>query len=247
MSMRTSIHGVAGALAAIMLLAGCTASDSSPRPTGDPDASTSSPSLPPTPAGAATPGPTADEQGLTRAAVTQITVRPELLQLKDKDGVELGTVSYDAQAEIFVDLFTDLLGAAPSVTDTPGGHEWSPVTHYEWEGFVVRDDHESGDYESDMNVSVMFTEPELGPRHITVSTLQGFKPGDDLRWLAEYMDEPFTEESEFHQIQAEHGPPIGEQMQDTVYSNSYSVAGQTMPESDRSGIFAPWNFGIGHV
>lgn len=245
--MKRMIRGVAAALAAAMLLAGCTAADSSPRPTGDPDTTMSSPSLPPTPTGAETPGQPADQQQMTRAAVSHITVRPELLQLKDQNGVELDTVSYNARAEVFVDLFTDLMGAAPTVTETPGGHEWSPVTHYEWDGFVVRDDHERGDYESDMNVTVMFTEPELGPRRIAVSTIQGFKPGDDLRWLATYMDEPFAEESEFHQVQAEHGPPIGEQMQDTVYSNSYSVAGQTTQESGRSGIFAPWNFGIGHV
>lgn len=245
--MRRMIHAVTGALAASILLAGCTAPESLPRPTGKPDTSTSNPSLPPTPTGAATPGSSADEQSSTRASITQIIVRPELLQMKDKNDVELGTISYDATAEMFVDLFTDLMGAAPTVTDTPGGHEWSPVTHYAWDGFELQDDHEQGDYKADMNVSVMFTEPELGPRHITVSTIQGFKPGDDLRWLAKYMDEPFHEDSAFHQIQAEHGPPVGEQSPHYPYSNSHSVTGQTTQTSDRSGIFAPWNFGIGHV
>jgi hypothetical protein len=246
-SMRRMTQGVAVVLAANVLLAGCTASDDSPKPTGEPGTSTSTQSESPTPTGSGTPGPPADQQSQIRAAITQIAVRPEMLQLKDKNGVELGSISYDDTADKFVDLFTHLIGAAPTVTDTPGGHEWSPVTHYEWDGFELLDDHEEGDYEADMNVSVMFTEPELGPRRITVSTIQGFKPGDDLRWLATYMDEPFDEDFEFHQIQAEHGPPIGEQMQGYVYSNSNSVTGQTARTGDRSVIFAPWNFGIGHV
>lgn len=245
--MKRMIHAVAGVFAASMLLAGCTAPDSSPRPTGKPDTSTPAPSQRPTSTSAATPGSSADEQLQTRSSITQITVRPELLQLKDKKGVELGTISYDATADTFVDLFTDLMGSAPTITDTPGGHEWSPVTHYVWDGFELQDDHEQGDYEADMNVSVMFTEPELGPRHITVSTIQGFKPGDDLRWLAKYMDEPFHENSAHHQIQAEHGPPVGERLYDNAYSNSHSVTGQTTQTSDHSAIFAPWNFGIGHV
>jgi hypothetical protein len=240
---KTTIIAIATALAATMLLAGCTASDGSPEPTQRPDASTPAAA----PVGTATPAPPAGRESQIRAAITQIIVRPELLQLKDKEGALLGSISYDATAEVFVDLFTELMGAAPTVTDTPGGIEALPVTHYSWSGFELQDDHEPGDYEADMNVSVTFTAAELGPRRITVSTIQGFKPGDDLRWLANYMDEPFYEESEFNQIQAEHGPPIGEQAQYNAYSNSNSVTGQNLYKHDGSVIFAPWNFGIGHV
>ena len=169
------------------------------------------------------------------------------MELKDQSGSDVATISYDSAADEFVEVFTALLGAAPTVTEEPGGIESQPETRYVWEGFRLTDDHERGDYQADMNVAVMFSAPELGPRSITVSTIQGFKPGDDLRWLATYMDEPFYEESDYQQIQAEHGPPIGEQNERSRYSNSNSVTGQTGYPDKTSVIFAPWNFGIGHV
>jgi hypothetical protein len=230
-------------LASAVLLAGC--APTAPQPTKPPNAST--PTTAAEPVATETPAPSGAPESWARTAITQIVVRPELLQMKDKAGVELGAISYDATADMFVDLFSDLLGAEPTVTDTPGGIESLPVTHYKWDGFEVQDDHEQGDYQADMNLSVTFTDAELGPRHIAVSTVQGFKPGDDLSWLAKYMDEPFDERSEFNQVQAEHGPPVGEQSPHNEYSNANSVTGQNLYGHDGSVIFAPWNFGIGHV
>ena len=243
--MRTAIMAlsVAMAVSVTMTLAGCVASE--PVPTDQGQDGTSSPR--PTPTGAATAIPVAPSAQQKYDAVTQIIVRPEMLELKDQSGADVATLSYDATADEFVEVFTALLGAAPTVTESPWRIESLPETRYVWEGFRLADDHESGDYQADMNVSVTFSAPELGPRGITVSTIQGFKPGDDLRWLATYMDEPFSEESEFHQIQAERGPPIGEQNEYSEYSNSNSVTGQTGYPDKTSVIFAPWNFGIGHV
>lgn len=248
MAKSTIITMTTVAVAATMLLSGCTP-EPSPVPTKKPDTSTSAPkpTVSAAPTSSATPAPTADPEAQSRAAITQIVVRPELLQLKDANGAELGTISYDATADEFVDLFTDLLDDSPEVTDYPGGHEALPVTRYVWDGFELEDDHEPGTFQSDMNVAVTFIKPELGPRHIAVSTIQGFQPGDDLRWLAEYMGEPFHEGSEFNQIQAEHGPPIGEQQKYNPYSNSNSVTGQNRYKVEGSVVFAPWNFGIGHV
>lgn len=225
------------ALAATLLVVGCTSAPS-PKPTGKPD---------PTPTAAPTITTAPDPAAETRAAITSIVVRPEMLQFLDTAGTERLTLSYDADAQLYVDLFTDLLGAAPAIEDTPGGNESQPTTTYSWDGFELRDDHENGGFESDMNVSVMFSAPALGPRSISVATIQGFKPGDDLRWLATYMDEPFVEDGGFNQIQAEHGPPIGEQQPGSPYSNSNSVSGQNLYRQDGTVIFAPWNFGIGHV
>ena len=230
---------VAMAMAFTVTLAGCVASV----PEGQ-DA-TSSPR--PGPTGGTTAIPVAPSAQQKYDAVTQIIVRPEMLELKDVSGADVATMSYGATADEFGEAFTALLGAAPTITEFPGGTESQPETRYVWEGFQLADDHERGDYQDAMNVAVTFSAPALGPRGITVSTVQGFKPGDDLRWLATYMDEPFDEASDFHQIQAEHGDPIGEQSAHSEYSNSNSVTGQTGYPDKTSVIFAPWNFGIGHV
>jgi hypothetical protein len=229
-------------LAASMFLAGCT----SPEPTKEPSTSTAAPA--PTDVPVPLPTPSIDREAATRAAITQIIVRPDHLQFTDAAGVELRAVSYDADAGEFVDLFTDLMGAQPSVREGPAGNHNPPFTEYTWDGFRLRDDHERADrYQADMNIDVLFLAPELGPRRIGVATVQGFKPGDDLRWLAEYMDEPPSSNGEFNQVQAEHGPPIGEQQPGFAYSNAYSVTGQKLNGHDGSVIFAPWNFGVGHA
>ncbi|MFT2815801.1 hypothetical protein [Leifsonia sp. A12D58] len=230
-------------LAAAMALTGCVASDPAPTNTGQAQ-DASSPRPIPSSTASAIPVPSGAQRAYE--AVTQIIVRPEILELKDSSGADVATLSYDAAAEEFVGLFTEILDADPVVTEFPGGLETLPTTRYAWTGFELMDDHEHGDAQSDMNVSVKFTAPELGARGITVSTIQGFKPGDDLRWLATYMDEPYYDDSEYQQIQAEHGPPIGEQ-EISGYSNSHSVAGRTNYPEGGTAIYAPWNFGIGHV
>ncbi|TFV99883.1 hypothetical protein [Orlajensenia leifsoniae] len=187
------------------------------------------------------PGATEDQKA---PDVTKIVVRPEMLQLLDAGGVEQGSISYDAEVEGFVALFTDLTGADPAIEEHPGGMESWPSTSYTWDGVRVSDDHE-GKGPMDMNVDVTFSTPELGPANVAVSTIQGFQPGDDLAWLAEYMDEPYNADSVWHEVQAEHGPVIGPQESET-YSNSNSVVGRKWPNMDGSVIFAPWNLGIGH-
>ena len=234
-------RAVALPLVLTLFLAGCTANDSeltgkgqhqnTPRPT-------------PTSGASAIPVPPTVQQPYD--AVTQIIVRPEMLELKDLNGTDVATISYDAPADEFVAAFTALLGSAPTITEYPGGLESQASTYFTWDGFELTDDHEVGDYQVDMNVAVKFSAAELGPRAITVSTIQGFKPGDDLRWLARYMDEPFYENNDHQEIQAEHGPPIGEP-EVQGYSNSNSVTGRTGFPGKESVIYAPWNFGIGHV
>ncbi|MEL4320062.1 hypothetical protein WJX64_13685 [Leifsonia sp. YIM 134122] len=243
---KMSAVGAAWVAVASLLLVGCTSAPSS-KPTTGPGTSTSDPSPTATPTEDAVPAVSPGPEAESRAAITRIVVRPEYLQFIDESGAELQSISYDDAADAYVELFTDLMGAGPDISDTPGGNESLPTTHYEWDGFVLRDDHESGDTEWDMNVSVTFTKAELGPRHIGVATTQGFQPGDDLGWLATYMNEPYDENAAFHQVQAEHGEPIGEQNPDNPYSNSNSVAGQDGFKQEGTVIFAPWNFGIGHV
>ena len=239
MSKRSVAIATASALALAALLAGCAA----PSPTPTADASRSA-----KPTGSPTSSEVpraADDQA--RDTITSIVVRPEMLQLMDKNGAEVETISYDASAEEFVGMFTSLMKAEPAVTENPGGMESSPTTMYTWDGFELADDHERDGGVSDMDVAVTFTKPQLGPRAITVATIQGFKPGDDLRWLAKYMNEPFNEGADFNQIQAEHGAPIGDQLPGSPYSNSNSVTGQNLYQHEGSVVFAPWNFGIGHV
>ncbi|MET0844273.1 MAG: hypothetical protein ABWY23_10495 [Mycetocola sp.] len=179
------------------------------------------------------------------AAIAKIVVRPEMLQLVDEAGTDLSTLSYDADATEFVTLFTDLMAADPVIEESPGGKESWPSTIYTWDGVQIWDDHEK-EGEMLMNVAISFSEPEIGPRGIAVSTIQGFQPGDDLQWLAEYMDEPYSDEWPTQEVQAEHGPPVGEPMSpDSKYSNSYSVMGHSpLPGTDKTAIVAPRNLGI---
>ncbi|KQO98684.1 hypothetical protein [Leifsonia sp. Leaf264] len=177
--------------------------------------------------------------------ITQITVRPEQLDMKDASGEIIVGLSYDLDVKTFVQNMTWVIGSEPTISDTPGGSEWWPVTHYKWPGFEVMDDHETGGKNMDMNLAVVFLEPVIGG-DISVSTIQGFQPGDDLGWLARYMDEPYNPDSDFNQVQAEHGPPIGPKYMEK-YSNSNSVTGQNRYQHEGSVIFAPYNFGIGHV
>ena len=105
----------ASALALAALLAGCAAP--SPTPTADASRSakpTGSPTSSEVPRAADDPA---------RDTITSIVVRPEMLQLMDKDGAEVETISYDASAEEFVGMFTSLMKAEPAITENPG--EWS--------------------------------------------------------------------------------------------------------------------------
>lgn len=136
-------------------LTGCAAA---PIPT-PPRSPSSAPSDGPHAAPRATPEPqTVDPL----AAVTSIVVRPENLDLNDADGTTIQELSYDADAAEFVAALSGVLHATPAVAEKPGGIEWSPSTEYVWPGVTLRDDHERGDYQQDMNLEVEFSLPMVG-------------------------------------------------------------------------------------
>jgi hypothetical protein len=236
--------------AAGMLLTGCVVTP--PDPT-QPPTSTPTPSPSAAPATAPpTTAPIAPEPSDT--VVAHITVRPEHLDLVNSAGIVVAELSYDADADVFVDTISTVLGGPPGVEERPGGHEWHPTTHYTWPGMEVIDDHEPSGYQADMNVGVRFTHPIVGDG-ISVSTVQGFRPGDDLRALADQLGEEWHEEG-WQSFPAETGAEIGERGYDAwndtywEYANAYAVdvSKSYAPQPDvTSVVSAPWNFGIGHV
>lgn len=227
------ISALALVLLASLALAGCTTpgteAQTKPTPT-----STGAPTTPDP-----TPTPTVDDP-LT--AVVAIVVRPENLDLNDAAGSIVRELSYDAEAADFVAAMSVVLRADPTVSEYPGGMESMPWTEYQWPGLRLLDDHETGEYEQDMNLTVIFEAPTVG-QGVAVGTIQGFQPGEDLAWLAEWMDEPYNPEGN-NQVQAERGPDIGPRELES-YANANSVAAQDY--AGTSVILAPWNFGIGHV
>ena len=243
-------------IAAGLLLTGCVVAP--PDPTRPPLPSPTRPAdsedvvKPPT----APPAPTAEPVANVDPVVRELVVRPEHLDLVNGAGAVVGTLSYDADAQVFVDTLSGVLGGPPDVAEFPGGHEWSPSTRYTWPGVVVTDDHEAGDYQVDMNVCVRFTHPVVG-NGIGVATTQGFRPGDDLRSFASELGEEWHGTG-YDEFPAETGPDLGERGYDSwtgtyaKYANANAVsvtlwgAGSEDP-TVTSMIFAPWNFGIGHV
>ncbi len=211
------------------------------------------PSAIPDPIPIAAPQPPATDVDLEEVA--GIVVRPEHLDLVDGDGAPLTTLSYDLDAVSFVDALSAVLGGDPKVEERPGGHEWSPSTAYTWPGMQVVDDHEQGDYQADMNVAVQFTHPIIGDG-VTVSTINGFRPGDSLRSFADELDERWNADGP-NEFPAETGPEIGPRAGDFdtntewTYLNANAVSvnsfGQQLNPEATSSILAPWNFGIGHV
>ncbi|HET6672249.1 MAG TPA: hypothetical protein VFG92_02645 [Agromyces sp.] len=97
-----------------------------------------------------------------------------------------------------------------------------------------------------MNVSVLFSSPTVGDG-VAVRTVNGFQPGDDAHALAVGLGEPWYGNG-YDQVRVETGEPIGEQQPYTEYENAFSVAVNTWEwEGASNTVFAPWNFGIGHV
>jgi hypothetical protein len=239
---------------ATLLLAGCAAPpDPTPPPTQSPVPTASAAPVTTPPATAAPIA--APDPAPVDAAVVHVTVRPEHLDLENASGDVVATLSYDTDAEVFVDTLSQVLGGDPVVEERPGGHEWSPSTRYTWPGLAVADDHEREGYSSDMNVSVTFTHPVIG-NGITVSTIQGFRPGDNLRAFAEELGEEWYGNG-YEEFPAETGPELGERMYfewDDTYAEYADANAVSVNEwvnypdpSVRSFIQAPWNFGIGHV
>ncbi|MBT2499281.1 hypothetical protein J7E25_09240 [Agromyces sp. ISL-38] len=224
------------AIATALVLSGC-AFGPSPVPTPSPEQVEAST---PTP----TPTPTAEPiDPLT--TVTEIVVRPELLELHDAEGVVVATLSYDDEASLFMAALSTVLGAAPEQSELSGGMESAPRTDYSWDGLLATDDHE-GNGPIDMNVSVVFTAPTVGDG-VTVRTVNGFQPGGDAQALAAELGEPWYGNGA-DQVRVETGEPIGEQQPYSDYENAYSVAVNAWEwQGSSNAVFAPWNFGIGHV
>jgi hypothetical protein len=234
-----------------MLLTGCVVTPpdptQSPTSTPTPTPSAAPATVPPTPAPIAAAEP-------VDTVVAHITVRPEHLDLVNGAGIVVAELSYDAEADAFVDTISTVLGGPPSVQERPGGHEWHPTTRYTWPGIEVTDDHEPAGYQADMNVAVQFTHPIVG-NGISVSTTQGFRPGDDLRALADQLGEEWHGAG-YESFPVETGPDLGERMYDSwtdtywKYANANAVSVSLWSGGDpavTSVVSAPWNYGIGHV
>ncbi|WP_395242793.1 hypothetical protein ACGGZK_11490 [Agromyces sp. MMS24-K17] len=226
-----------GAIAAAALLASCTApATPEARPTDlpRPSVATSTP----------TPTPEPEPADPLEAAV-ELVLRPERLELLDAEGAVVADLSYDADVAAFIAALTTALAAAPTIEEHDGSLETWPTTVYAWEGLQVADDHE-GAGPIDLNLAVRVTTPVVGDG-LAVRTVTGFQPGDDAEALAADLGEPWTG-SGWDQVRAETGAPIGQQLI-AEYENAYSVAVNTWPVDDGDGswLYAPWNFGVGHV
>lgn len=238
---------VAIVIAAGMMLTGCV-----PAPPDPIELPTPAPTGTPSPQASAAPAP--EPVVDVDAVVTHLVVRPEHLDLADSAGLVVSELSYDADAESFVDAMSDVLGGPPDVEERPGGHEWWPTTRYTWPGVTVVDDHEREGITMDMNLSVQFTHPVVG-NGISVSTIQGFRPGDDARAFAAELEQTWSG-SGYESFPAETGPEVGERGYDAwtetywEHANANAVAVNVWSGSQppvTSVILAPWNFGIGHV
>lgn len=241
MNAATRRSTIIASVAVALVLSGCTFGPAAV-PTPSPEAVAS---LTPT----ATPEPV---DPLT--TVSAIVVRPEHLDLLDAAGVVVTTLSYDAESAEFIDTLSTVLGAEPSLSEHGASMETPPRTEYDWDGVRVTDDHEEdvtaangATYgEVDMNVSVLFRTPTVGDG-VAVRTVNGFQPGGDAQALAVELGEPWYGNG-YDQVRVETGEPIGEQQPYTEYENAYSVAVNTWEwEGASNTVFAPWNFGIGHV
>jgi hypothetical protein len=206
------------------------------------------------------PAPTPTPFGIETAppvdpltTVTEIVVRPEQLDLRDADGALVTALSYDAEVTEFIGTLETVLGAAPEQSRGDATFETPPYTQYQWDGFVVGDDHEDQWLLDDlpvpivdMNLSVRVTAPIIGDG-VAVRTVDGFQPGDDVEALAAELGQPATF-GEWYFFPMETGDPLGDRNPGFDVDNAFSV-GVTDADEDgvSSTIFAPFNFGAGHV
>ncbi|MFF2389538.1 hypothetical protein [Agromyces sp. NPDC058104] len=229
----------AAALTVVLALTGCFGAPTAPPETA--------PSAEPTPSAEAVP-----VDPITTTAA--IVVRPEQLEFVDASGAVVHSLSYDAEAAEFVAALSTIAGAEPEQAEHPASMETPPRTDYTWPGVILSDDHEEeisdngfGGYGPiDMNVSVNFGAPTLGDG-VVVRTVDGFQPGGDAEALAAELGEPWLDNG-YDQVRVETGEPIGPQQAGHDVENAYSVAVNTWEWQGASNrVFAPWNFGIGHV
>lgn len=238
MNLAVRRSSVVAAVAAVLVLTGCSFGPS-PAPTPTPDAASSTPS----------PTPTVEPVPIDPlTTVTEIVVRPEHLELHDSEGVVVATLSYDADTADIIGTLSIVLAAEPTQTQTGAGMEARPATQYLWDGLRVWDDDDNAELggPTEMNVSVHFTTPTVGDG-VAVRTVNGFQPGGDAQALAAELGEPWSGNG-YDQVRVETGEPIGEQQPGNEYENAYSVSVNAVEwQGTSNSLFAPWNFGVGHV
>lgn len=155
------------ALAALVLLAGCTA----PAPEASQTA---------TPIAVSTPTPTPDP------TVTLVTITAEAITLTDGAGTVRDSFDYFQPTEDLVAGLTAAFGFAPSVEQVQP-YEGVPWSAIEWEGFVLRDIAEESDGVYYPNNRVTVTTPAV--RGVAIETVDGVSVGDDPAELeAAYPD-----------------------------------------------------------
>lgn len=164
-------------LIGITALTGCTATGSTGPDTSSPSAAaTASPSATSAPA----PSATAD------AAVADILVTAEAVELRDSAGAVVASLDYFESATEAREELTQAFGAEPTSEDYRSNH--AAGTMYSWDGFYLADTTlppTNAPYEPDYWVRV--TSPTVNGVH--VHTLDGIEPGDPAPELeAKYRD-----------------------------------------------------------
>ena len=159
--------------AALVLLAGCTASAPAPTP------------VPTRTAAESTPTPTSTPS----AAVTLVTLTADAMTLTDASGVVRGSFDYFQPTDEVVAGLTATFGFSPSVEHVQP-YEGLPYTAIEWEGFVLRDSEQESDGVYYPNNRVSVTTPVV--RGVAIETVDGVSVGDDPASLeAAYPDSVF--------------------------------------------------------
>ena len=239
----------AGALTAVaitlvLIFTGCVG-QSAPGNTAAPSAPASDPSPAPT-------APPAEEP-----VIAAIVVRPEHLDLQDRSGAVVRTLSYDLAADEFVAALSLVFGGEPAVEEYPGSCcESRPTTFYKWDEFQVGDDHmgrfadddhsvwipEGGPDYANMNLFLQVTGPEV--RGIAITTTPGFEVGDDVGELAGRLSEPYNGNG-YDEVPIETGPELGPP-EIEGRTNAYSVVIWDNGNGDVT-LGAPVNVGVGRV
>lgn len=227
--------GIGAAGAAIALTIG----SASPEPTAPAAGASPTPSSPPLqPEVTAVPATTVPAAPTPELSDTStITVRPEALELSDDAGTLITTVSYNDPIEHIVEVLTAALGAPPVVEDHSG-----LATSYGWPGLRVSDDLRTGPGHLPMNVAVSFTAPLVGDG-VTVTTVVGFRPGDDLEAYAASVGERWWPDGQ-NLIPLEYGPELGPSpIPGRLHAYAVAVEFWAVPDAEGAAVFAPFDFG----
>ena len=173
-------------------------------------------------------------------SVRSIVVRPEQLDLKSADGALISELSYDSDPPHFVDTLSAVLGAPAEVDPDAGG------CGVRWAGVRVAWGPGATGPKHGMKNMVDFDRAIVGDG-VSVVTVQGFKPGDDVSAFAAQRGRTYwTTDSGAGQnlIDAEVGAELGPSPV-AGYLNAHAVAVSDDPAAPgASDIFAPFNFGV---